>query len=365
MKTIKLDLGKRSYKIVAGHNASDRLGPLLSALKIGSHAMVITNPTIGHLYKNKFTKQLKASGLDVRVEMVPDSETSKSYGACLKLINKLADYDGLGKRLFLIALGGGVIGDLTGFVAAIYKRGIPYVQVPTTLLGQVDSAIGGKVAIDLSYGKNLVGAFYQPRLVLSDISYLNSLSIRQIRSGLSEIIKYGIISDKALFEYIEKNFNRLMSLNIECLQQVITRCSQIKAKVVESDEQEKSGKRAVLNFGHTVGHAIEAACGYSASFTHGEAVALGMISAAEISHKMKLLKKDELIRVTALCEKVTMSAKVKGLTLNKIMKALYHDKKFINGKTRFVLLSKIGKVKIVEDVPESLIKRVVKKQCSL
>jgi len=360
MKMIKVNLGDRSYDIATGYKLLGNLGSILNKLQIGSHAVIITNPSISHLYANSLISQLRRNDFIVKVELVTDSETSKSFSTSLKLINNLASYDGLNKKLFLIALGGGVIGDLAGFVAAIYKRGIPYIQIPTTLLAQVDSSIGGKVAIDLSCGKNLVGAFYQPRFVMSDLSYLHSLSIRQIRSGLGEIIKYAVIRDEKLFEYLEKEINKVASLNIDCLEKVIVRCSQIKAKIIEADELEKIGKRSILNFGHTVGHAIETACEYSKKVTHGEAVAIGISCACDISYKMGLVKKPQIRRVKALIEKAGLPIKIKRISVNNIMKALLHDKKFIHGKTRFVLLSKIGKVKIVEGIAEGLIRKTVK-----
>ena len=212
MKTIKLNLPKRSYDIIVGHKILPKLSTLLKKLDIGTHAIIVTNPNIYRMHARPLLNHLNRGGIHACCEIVPDSESSKSFASCLKLITKISQHDGLNKKLFLIAFGGGVVGDLTGFAASIYKRGIPYVQIPTTLLAQVDSAIGGKTAIDLAVGKNLVGAFYQPRLVFSDVSMLSSLPARQVRAGLAEIIKYGVIYDAKLFAYLEKNYKKVLRL---------------------------------------------------------------------------------------------------------------------------------------------------------
>lgn len=357
IKKIKVDLGKRSYDIMMGSKIISKLPEFLKKLNLGLDAVIVTNSLI----KRKVGKQIYAvlvkQGFSVKFFEVPDSEKAKSAKVALGLIQKIACFD-VKKRIFIIALGGGVIGDLAGYVAATYKRGVPYIQFPTTFLSQIDSSIGGKVGIDLQVGKNLVGAFYQPRLVFSDISLLSSLDKRQIRSGLAEAIKYAVIKDKALFEFIERNRRKILELNSACLKCVIFRCSQIKAEVVEKDEKEEKGIRTILNFGHTIGHGLEAAAGYK-YYTHGEAIALGMICSCRIALALGFLDLKSCLRIENLIADVGLPVKIRKLKINAIINAIAHDKKFIFGKNRFVLPLKIGKVAVFQDIPLSLIKSVI------
>ena len=324
-------------------------------------AFVITNKTLAGLYYKKIELSLKKSGISANTELVPDSEKAKSQKSLIEVLNRLASYD-KNKAVFIIALGGGVVGDLAGFAASIYKRGIPYVQIPTTLLAQVDSAIGGKVAIDLPAAKNLAGSFYQPKIAISDPALLNSLPAREIRNGLAEIIKYGVIRDKILFEYIEKNYKKIMQLVPEALERVILSCSKIKAQIVEEDELDRKGKRAILNYGHTIGHAIEAASSYSGRYNHGEAVAIGMIVAADISAKMGFLKDNDRARIDSLIKKCGLPTKVQNLKISAIYNAHLHDKKFTRGKNKFILPTGIGSVKVVENVPNSIITKSINRR---
>ena len=360
MKRIKVNLAKKSYQILIGHKILPNLGAVLKRLNIGSGAIVITTPNIWSLYGTKLKRSLASAGLDVSVKKIPDKETSKSSKEALNLIQDISRTDKK-KGTFIIAFGGGVTGDLAGFVASIYKRGIPYIQVPTTLLGQVDSAIGGKVAIDLPVAKNLVGSFYQPRLVFSDTSLLKSLPKREIASGMSEVIKYGVIKDARLFTFIEKNLKKLLKLNGGMLEYVITKCAGIKARVVEKDEYDSRGVRAILNFGHTIGHAIESACGYSKLYTHGEAIALGMIAASDIAVSLGLFKKEGRDRIATLIKNTGLPGRIRGVGLNSIMEAQSYDKKILGGVNRFVLPRKIGKVGIYKQIPKNLIKETIKK----
>jgi len=276
----------------------------------------------------------------------------------LSIIRDLTVYDKK-RQVFIVALGGGVIGDIAGFVASIYKRGIPYINVPTTLLAQVDSAIGGKTAVDLSAGKNLVGAFYQPRLVLSDILALDSLSVRQLRAGLSETIKYGIIRDKSLFAFLEKNYREILRREPRKLEAVVYPCSRIKAEIIAVDEREKKGIRTILNFGHTIGHAIEAASGYK-GIGHGEAVAIGMISASYISKRMGLIGPAAYDRIKQLIGAVGLPTGIDRQFISRIINAHYRDKKFIGAKNRFVLIKGIGRPVIKENVRLDLIRESLK-----
>ncbi len=364
METIKVNFGERSYDIVVGYNCLSQLGKMLKKIDIGKDAVVITNSTILSLYGKKLRSSLERAGLYVRIEEVPDSEKAKSQRQFIKLTERIASFDKK-KRLFLVAFGGGVIGDLAGFIAAVYKRGIPYVQVPTTLLAQVDSAIGGKVAIDLELGKNLVGAFYQPRLVFSDLALLNSLSLRQIRSGLAEVVKYGVIKDPKLFCYLEDNYPRLLKREKGSLTEVVLRSSRIKARVVEKDERDTRNKRIILNFGHTIGHAIEAAAEYSGRISHGEGVAIGMILASNIARELNILASSSLHRIEALIEKIGIRTTITNIAFREIMPAFHRDKKIFCGKNRFILPTRIGQVKVEEDVPHDLILKAFAKRVSL
>ncbi|MFA5145196.1 MAG: 3-dehydroquinate synthase [Candidatus Omnitrophota bacterium] len=357
MKAIKVNLKKRSYDIIVGFGIIKLLPKFITRLGIGRDAYIITNASIRNKYGDKLSKILRQAGFGVRFKTVPDTEKSKSVEMAASLVKDIARYDKK-KRIFIIAFGGGVIGDLAGFTASIYKRGIPYIQIPTTLLAQVDSSIGGKTAVDLSEGKNLVGAFYQPALVLSDIKFLNTLDQRQIRAGLAEVIKYGIIKDRQLFSFLERKYRDVLKLNPDALEYILKRSSSIKAGIVSKDEREEKGLRTVLNFGHTIGHAIEAACGYKA-FNHGEALALGMLVAADISRSLSLLSKDAYGRIENLIKNIGLPTKIKGTSLQRIINAHYRDKKFTGKKNRFVLIEGIGKTKIIENIPVRVIREAI------
>ncbi|MBF0484515.1 MAG: 3-dehydroquinate synthase [Candidatus Omnitrophica bacterium] len=359
MKIIDVKLKMNSYSIVVGNGILKDIGRYVKALKCGTDAIIITNPGINKLYGSVIAKSLKAQGLSSKVVEVADGEKSKQFKVAFDVIQQIAQYD-VFKKPFVVALGGGVVGDLAGFVASIYKRGIPYIQIPTTLLAQIDSAIGGKTAIDLPVGKNLVGAFYQPRMVFSDVALLRSLDQRQILNGFAEAVKYGVICDVALFTFLEKNYQKLLSGDLKVLELVVAECSKIKAAVVAIDEKETIGLRTILNFGHTIGHAIEAAnkFGY---YQHGEAVALGMRCAAEISVIKKLCSPKDAVRLNALLDDMGLPKKIGKTKLSDILSLMKRDKKFISGKNRFVLMRKIGIVDVIEGVPEEVIKEVIGK----
>ena len=360
MRIVRVRLKNRSYDIVIGRALLKKAGAILKRLGIGKDAVVITNRRLLKLYRKPLEDSFKAAGLSVRFELVPDSEKAKDPAVALGLIKRISAYDRL-KEIFVVAFGGGVVGDLAGFVAAVYKRGVPYAQFPTTLLAQVDSAIGGKVAVDLPVAKNLVGAFYQPRIVLSDISLLKSLSKRQLKNGLAEVVKYGVIKDRSLFGFLEKNHKKILKCDKRALEYVVARSGRIKAAVVEKDELDKKGIRAILNYGHTLGHAIEAASGYSGRYNHGEAVAIGMVLAAEISSRLGMMRRAEAERIAALIRGLGLPTDIKGLEFSRIYEAHLHDKKFVRKVNRFVLPVRIGKAKVVEGVTRSVIKSVLKK----
>jgi len=364
MKEIKVNIPGHSYPIIIGNNAIRLLGKYIRGLNIGGDAYVVTNNRVKRNLGIRLNGALKKSGINSRFGLVPDNETGKTLDVASDILKDIASYD-KAKRIFIIALGGGVIGDLAGFIASVYKRGIPYIQIPTTLLAQVDSSIGGKTAIDLIEGKNLVGAFYQPRLVFSDTSFLKTLPLRQIRSGLAEVIKYGIIKDPRLFFYLEKNLKKVIALNPAALEFIITRSSQIKAKIVASDEREEKKLRTILNFGHTLGHALETAQDYQ-GYNHGEAIALGMLCACDISKRLRLIKDaTTCLRIERLIRAAGLPTKIKrGIPLGSIIEAYYRDKKFVGRKNRLVLLEKPGKTIIRENIPLGIIKdTLVKRTC--
>lgn len=357
MNSIRVNLKKRSYYIVIGQGAIEQIGSYIHKLKLGCDAFIITNSTVKKKHGIKLENALTNSGISCKFRTVPDSETSKSIITASSVIKDLAKYD-RSKRIFIIAFGGGVVGDLAGFVASVYKRGVSYIQVPTTLLAQVDSSIGGKTAVDLIEGKNLVGAIYQPRLVISDLDFIKTLDKRQLRTGLAEVIKYGVIKDAKLFNYLEKRYKDVLGRKLSALEYIVRRSSAIKAKIVGQDEREEKGLRTILNFGHTVGHAIEAATSY-AGYSHGEAVAIGMIVAADLSRRLNLCSSSTCSRIENLIKNAGLPLKIKGAALRKIIDAHYMDKKFLGKRNRFVLIKKVGVTKIVEGLPLDMIKEVL------
>ncbi len=345
------------YTITIGHGILGEFPRYIRGLGLGKDAAVISHPSIERLYGVPLSAALKKAGYTVKILNVPEGEKSKSAAIALRLLKQISAYD-VDKKIFIIALGGGVVGDLAGFVAAIYKRGVPYIQVPTTLLAQIDSSIGGKTAIDLETGKNLVGAFYQPKLVLADTGVLKTLDKRQIRNGLAEAIKYGIIGDTKLFSYIEANHKKFLKGDIKVLNFIVRRCARIKAGIVSKDEKETKGLRTVLNFGHTVGHAVEAAGRYD-QYHHGESIGLGMRVAARISVGMGLLAASQELRINRLITSVGLPEKITGVGLAKILDLMRHDKKFTAGHNRFVLVQKIGQAVVVRDVPVHIITQAI------
>jgi len=354
MKIIKVDLGQRSYKIVIGSGVIKNLGRYIKLLNIGKDAFIITNTLIKNRYGLNLVKTLDKYEISSKFCIIADSEKSKSLGSCLKVIQELARFDKK-RRVFIIALGGGVVGDLSGFIASIYKRGVPYIQIPTTLLACVDSSIGGKTGVDLKIGKNLVGSFYQPRLVVAELSFLKSLNKRQIKAGLAEIIKYAIIKDKKMFEFLEKEYSQILRLENGLLEYIVYCCAQIKARIIQRDEREERGLRTILNFGHTLGHAIESAGGYR-KYNHGEAIAVGMVIASQISRRLKLINQATFYRIENLLKAVGLPIFISGIPPKKILTLYHHDKKFIGNVNRFVLIKDIGRATIKQNLPLGVIR---------
>jgi 3-dehydroquinate synthase len=358
VRTVEVPLGQRSYEIKIAPKLLPRLGAECRRLKLGARCAIITDSTVGPLYAKTALASLKEAGFDPALITVPAGETAKSIKNVERCYDQLA-VQRLERKSFIVALGGGVVGDLAGFVAATYLRGIPFVQVPTTLLAQVDSSVGGKTGVNLKAGKNLVGAFHQPRLVLCDLDILKSLPQREFRAGLAEVIKYGIIYDASLFARLERDLPKLLRKQPAVLGSVIARCCEIKADVVGQDETE-SGLRAILNFGHTIGHALEAISSYG-KYLHGEAISIGQVAAAKLSSALTGLPEADTKRITQLFKRAGLPTAVTLTTVQRkaLFAAMRLDKKVSAGEVKFVLAERIGKVVWGQRVPESEILSVL------
>lgn len=357
MRNVEINLGQRTYKIIIGVGLLEQAGQQVANLFSARKALLVTNPTVGALFAEQVTASLEQAGLETIVAEIPDGEEYKTLQNA-EMLYDCAFSAGLDRRCPVLALGGGVVGDLAGFVAATYMRGVPFVQLPTTLLAQVDSSVGGKVAVNHPRGKNIIGAFYQPALVLTDPTTLQTLDAGEIRSGLAEVIKYGIISDTAFFEWLEANIERVLALESAAITHIIERSCLNKARVVEDDETEQ-GNRAVLNLGHTVGHAIEAIAGYG-RYRHGEAVSIGTVVAARLAVELGLLQADEEIRIKNLLLRTGLPVGVpKDLAAAELLKSMYGDKKNFSGQINYVLPTSIGKTMVFKDMPEDKIMLVL------
>ncbi|HHW42824.1 MAG TPA: 3-dehydroquinate synthase [Desulfotomaculum sp.] len=357
MQEVYINLGPRSYSIHIGPGLLPRLGEYLRGFPFTRRALLVTNPTVGSLYASVVEAALAGAGFEVIRSEIPDGEEYKILATAEKLYD-LAYTRELDRRSPVVALGGGVVGDLAGFVAATYLRGVPFIQVPTTLLAQVDSSVGGKVAVNHPRGKNIIGAFYQPRLVLADLGVLKTLDPREVRAGLAEVIKYGVIADGGFFTWLEEHLEDLLALDAEALTHAVAVSCRIKAQVVREDETEQ-GRRAILNFGHTVGHAVEALTGYAA-YRHGEAVAMGMVAAARLAVALDMLKKGEAARIERLIRRAGLPVEMPaGLSPDELLDSMRRDKKVLAGRLTFVLPVAVGRVEIVRDVPEEAVRRLL------
>jgi 3-dehydroquinate synthase len=338
---ITVSLGERSYPIIIGGGILDDTAALRAHLPL-PRAALVTNTTLWPLYGEALARQLRRDGVDVVAIVLPDGEAHKDWPALNQIFDALLEH-ACDRKTTLIALGGGVIGDITGFAAATYQRGVPFIQIPTTLLAQVDSSVGGKTAINHPRGKNMIGAFYQPQLVLADTDTLRTLPAREYQSGLAEVIKYGLILDRAFFDWLEANIDRLMQRDRDALAHAIKRSCEIKAQVVAGDEREtaKEGGRALLNLGHTFGHAIETALGYGA-WLHGEAVACGMVLAAEFSKQLGFLDEAALARTKALLGRAQLPTALPAIAAETMLEHMGRDKKNEAGVIKLILLKEIG-----------------------
>jgi 3-dehydroquinate synthase len=355
---VHVSLGNRSYAIKIGAGLLAQLGRECARLKLGARCAIITDTDVGRRFAKPAFDSLARVGFSPALIVVPAGETSKSLKTVQTCYDQLAVHR-LERKSFIVALGGGVVGDLAGFVAATYLRGIAFVQVPTTLLAQVDSSVGGKVGVNLKAGKNLVGAFYQPRLVLCDLDTLKTLPDREFRAGLAEVIKYGIIYDAKLFAQLERDLPKLLKREPKPLTSVIARCCEIKAEVVSRDETE-GGLRAILNFGHSIGHAIEVISNYTGSL-HGEAISIGQVVTAKVSNCVFNLSKRDVRRIENLFQRAGLPTRIKlnSVQRRKLFSVMRLDKKVRGGEIKFVLAKRIGKVVWGRRVPEVFIREAL------
>ncbi len=351
MESLRVALGSRSYPIHIGAGGISR--PELFAPHLGGgQVAVVTNEVVAPLY---LAALRKATGAGVEI-VLPDGEQSKTWETLNRVFDALLEAR-CGRDTLIVALGGGVIGDLAGFAAAVYQRGVPFVQVPTTLLAQVDSSVGGKTAINHPFGKNMIGAFHQPLAVISDLATLDSLPERELRAGVAEVIKHGLALDAEFFGWLESNIDRILQRERAALTHAVRRSCELKAGIVAKDERE-SGARALLNLGHTFGHAIEAATGYRA-WLHGEAVAAGMVMAVELSALMGHLKKTDVGRVRELLKRAGLPLAGPALPPERLMALMTLDKKAAQGRTRFVVVEALGRAALCADIDDALVRRAI------
>jgi 3-dehydroquinate synthase len=356
--TVRVDLGKRSYDILIGENLLDNAGAVITEILRQPRVIVITDSNVASLHLPALETSLSKAGIETHSIILPAGEQTKDFAHLAGLLDQCLDAR-IARDTTLIALGGGVIGDITGFAAAIALRGIDFIQIPTTLLAQVDSSVGGKTGINTKHGKNLVGAFHQPALVLADVATLDTLPEREIRAGYGEVVKYGLINDAPFFNWLEKNGPALCNGEHAARIQAVETCCRAKAAIVAADEHE-SGQRALLNLGHTFGHAFEAESGYSDKLLHGEAVAIGMVMAFSLSGKLGLCNDEETARIAAHLKAVNLPASLSGIaepswTPARLLSHMSQDKKVLAGQLTFILARRIGEAFISRDVkPETV-----------
>jgi 3-dehydroquinate synthase len=358
MEIVRVDLGARSYEIMVGKGLMGQIGELISNLSLGTNCALITHEGIFELFGDRILDSLRQRRLRVYPIFVPEGEMSKNLEWTQRIYQVMLD-SGLDRGSFVIALGGGVVGDLAGFVAGTYMRGIDFIQVPTTLLAQVDASIGGKTGVNLPAGKNLVGIFHQPRLVVIDVNALERLNSDEFESGMAEVIKYGVIKDEGLFNFLESNVKRILAREPEALEHIIYRSCSVKAGVVSSDERE-SGLRAILNYGHTIGHALESSTNYR-QYKHGEAVSIGMACAAWIAQQQGFLKDDDFRKQIEILKLYGLPIFYKKPSPRKVYPYLWSDKKKRQGTLSFILPKKTGEVFVSRNVSQDLIKEALKR----
>ncbi|MFT6220517.1 MAG: shikimate kinase/3-dehydroquinate synthase [Myxococcota bacterium] len=356
---VPVNLGGRSYDIVVGSGVVGEIAKRISQIKIYSKIIVIADDNAAKFHLETLTNNLKKQPVEVQTIIAGSGEEAKSFANLENILEETLQMQ-VDRNVLLIAFGGGVIGDLCGFVASILLRGVDFVQIPTTLLSAVDSSVGGKTAINSKSGKNLVGSFYQPKLVLCDLDFLETLPKRDFISGYAEVVKYGFIKDKNFFNYLENNLDKIINRDQEVLQKIIVKSCQIKAEIVRLDERENN-LRAILNFGHTFGHVLEIQTKYSKDLSHGEAVSIGMVLAAKMSLDLGLLEKDHVTKITNHLKRTNLPTSIKDIQnhskyswkIERLIQHLYKDKKVENRKLTFILLEEIGKSVIRKEINES------------
>ncbi len=352
INSLRVDLGERGYDIVIGEDMLANAGKYIAPLLRRPRVIIVTDSVVAKLHLQPLQATLDTCNIKYQTVVLPAGEQTKSFGELQKLLDTLLSFTP-DRHTTLLALGGGVIGDITGFAASILLRGVDFIQLPTTLLAQVDSSVGGKTGINSAYGKNLIGSFYQPKLVLADIGALLTLPERQLLAGYAEVVKYGIINDYPFFVWLEEHGMKALSGDRKALAHMVQESCQAKAQIVGLDERE-SGLRAILNFGHTLGHALEAETGYSDTLLHGEAVAIGMILALRLSFKRGLCDKEDYERVERHFKVVGLPTSPRNIAVtfdaNRLIEHCYHDKKAKDGGLTFILTPKIGKTIISHDV---------------
>jgi 3-dehydroquinate synthase len=359
MRVVDVPLGTRSYKIEVARELLPEIGKRCQKLNLSSRCAIITDSNVAPLYAAKAQTSLKSAGFEPVLIQIPAGEKAKDLKYVQQCYQELAAHR-LERKSFVVALGGGVVGDLAGFVAATYLRGIQFVQLPTTLLAQVDSSVGGKVGVNLKAGKNLVGCFFQPQLVVCDLATLDSLPAREFKAGLAEVVKYGIIYDPMLFARIERDLDKILNREPKVLAEIVARCCEIKAEVVGKDETE-GGLRAILNFGHTIGHGLEAISQYG-KYLHGEAISIGQVAAARLSQLQSGLGENEVRRIRDLFRRIGLPVNVRlsAADKKKLFSAMQLDKKVSGGEIKFVLAREIGKVDYGQKVSPENLEKVLK-----
>lgn len=355
MNILQVDLGTRTYPIYIGENLLAQASLLTNHIP-SNDVVIITNETIAPLYLEPISAALNSK--NIQTIILPDGESYKNLTTMESIFSEMLT-SRCARDTTIVALGGGVVGDISGFAAACYQRGINFIQIPTTLLSQVDSSVGGKTGVNHSLGKNMIGAFYQPKCVIADIGTLHTLPKRELSAGIAEVIKYGLLGDIEFFNWLELNVNKLVDLDNDALMYAIQRSCQCKADIVASDEHEKSGRRALLNLGHTFGHAIETGMGYG-NWLHGEAVACGMVVAAEFSERMKWISKDDVKRISRLISRANLPTELPHeLSATKILELMAIDKKVKDGKLHLVLLKEIGEAVLTSEFDHVLLQQTL------
>jgi len=355
VETVQVALGDRSYPIHIGAGLLKRAELLLPHL-VQPAVAVVTNEVIGPLYFAQLETLLDAHGIRALPITLPDGESHKTWHSVSIVLDALLKHR-CERKTTIIALGGGVVGDLAGFAAAIYLRGVPFIQIPTTLLAQVDSSVGGKTGINHPLGKNMIGAFYQPRLVLADLNTLLSLPKRELAAGIAEVVKYGLILDAAFFAWLEAHMDQLLALDLDALAYAVRRSCELKAQIVATDERE-SGARALLNLGHTFGHAIEVGLSYG-TWLHGEAVSAGMVMAAQLSCRIGMLNDADVSRIATLLKRAGLPVRAPALGIDRYLDLMGMDKKMEGGKLRLILLRRIGQGFVTADFPYGELRQVL------